>query len=63
MTTPQELTAEEAIERLRLLGTDAEVSHGAADEILLALLRQRGLGEVADEWQAASDRCGGFWYA
>ena len=57
-------TAQEAIDRLNALsGYDTECDHSSADEILLAALRGAGMGAVADAWDAAYRRSGGFWYA
>jgi hypothetical protein len=39
---------------------DEEGQHGEADDILCAVLRHTGHGEVADAWEAASKR---WWWA
>ena len=58
------MTAVEAIEELNNIEKgDTELAHGEADDILLALLRSQGNGEVAKAWIAACERVGGFWYA
>jgi hypothetical protein len=36
--------------------------HESADEVLLDALRTAGWGVVADEYVAARQACGGFWY-
>lgn len=41
---------------------DQEVSHSAADTILLEVLRDARLGAVADAWERARERIT-FWYA
>lgn len=57
------MTPQEAIQKLNAFQDgDPEVTHGDADDILLAVLRSNGLSEVADAWDACRDRVG-FWYA
>ena len=48
---------------LDLLFECSEPLEWDADGVLLAVLRDNGLGAVADEWEALSERVGGFWYA
>lgn len=58
------MTPCEAVKKLRnLTGDDPEKDHSEADLILLDLLGEAGMGDVAAEWRRASERCGGFWYA
>ena len=59
------MTQDEAVAKLRSYGANAdqEQAHGDADGVLLAVLRDNGLGAGADEWEALSERVGGFWYA
>lgn len=41
---------------------DTQETHELADQVLVAVLRNAGLGEVADAFNRAQDRCE-FWYA
>lgn len=54
------MTREEAIEKLKSWqdSGDFEVSHSEGDDILCALLRSLGYGDVVDEWDKI-----GKWYA
>lgn len=45
------------------LPTDSEVAHIKADMLLLAWLTARGDHDIVAAWNAAQDRCDGFWYA
>jgi hypothetical protein len=57
------VTEKEAIKQLsELTRSDPEVSHGRADDILLAFLRSNGFGAVSDAYEEAEVRVG-FWYA
>lgn len=42
---------------------DQECAHSVADKALLKFLRDIGHEDVADAFELASERCGGFWYA
>ena len=42
---------------------DVEMAHSDADDLLLAMLRSAGYADVAEAWERAAARCGGFWYA
>jgi hypothetical protein len=59
------MTQDEAVAKLRSYGANAdqEQAHGDADGVLLAVLRANGFAVIADEWEALSERVGGFWYA
>jgi hypothetical protein len=58
------MTKDEAVEALKALDTwDRESVHCEADDILLKFLEANGFGDVAEAWNAADERCGGFWYA
>jgi hypothetical protein len=46
-----------------LTGGDTEVDHANADDLLITFLRDIDHGAVADAWEKASDRAGGWWYA
>ena len=64
MTDDQRLISDTAVSRLeKLLGGDPESSHDEADKSVLDALHQLGFGKIVDAWNAADDRCGGFWYA
>lgn len=58
------MTPQEAIAELDAMNaaTDAEIAHGRADSVLLAVLDANGLHEVAVAWERARNRVG-FWYA
>lgn len=58
------LTGCSAVQKLEEMqsGTDEEIAHGDADEILLSVLRFSGQREVVAAYEAARDRVG-FWYA
>lgn len=56
-------SAQEVVDRLNALnGHDQEADHVEADSLLKDALRLVGGHEVADAFNAASDRVG-FWYA
>ena len=57
------MTKDEAIKALGELGDDNEIAHCEADDILIEFLRDNNLSDVAEAWEAVSDKCGGFWYA
>ena len=64
MTPAQEMAVHGAVNKLsEIKRGDAEDAHEKADEILLTLLRQIGLGEVSQAWSLVNRECGGFWYA
>lgn len=56
-------SAQEVVDRLNALpGADQESEHAEADSLLMDALRLVGGHEIADAFNAASDRVG-FWYA
>lgn len=58
------MTRNEAIEELNNLESkDKEAVHGDADDILLAFLTSAGYADIAEAWEFADKRCGGFNYA
>lgn len=57
------MTPDEAVKLLEALSSiDPETSHVLADQVLVDFLRSNGFADVADAFDAASDRIG-FWYA
>ena len=53
------MSPEEAVRQLDELNYDPESGHQAADDILLRTVP----AEVAEAWDRAAARCGGWWYA
>ena len=51
-----------ALARAEDIKDDNETVHAEADKILLAALRKAGWGEVADAWDALTEKIP-FWYA
>ncbi|WP_368647924.1 hypothetical protein [Castellaniella ginsengisoli] len=59
------MTKNQVIERLRDIAQrkgDPESAHGDADDAVMQFLREIGHGEVADEFERASEIVP-FWYA
>lgn len=52
------------IEQLDALpGDDTEAEHGTADELILVAMALLGGADVADAYERAKKRAGGYWYA